>query len=144
MSQHDLSKQSAAISQLHPLGCAVACVAYRAGVSYEDASHFFLHQEYAWTRGYYSSEVVEALAVGGWQYAFSEYESSVHSMKLSKEGTIVFVEPCTQYPAGHFFIRATSGWMNPWANFPLMDKVRADFQDQLPARVTYIIFEMPL
>ncbi len=129
-----------AVPQQHPLGCAVACVATRCGLSYPDAFALFSHPEHAWTRGYYCNEVVDALAKAGWKYSFAKFKPSLHERKLTMSGTIIFVEPCQSYPAGHFFVRAPQGWMNPWANFPLMNDIQAEFQEALPGNISYIIF----
>lgn len=129
-----------AIPQEHTMGCAVACVAFRCGLSYPSALALFSKQDHAWSRGFYCAEIVEALHRAGHLCAYAKYKESHHQELLSRSGTIIFVEPCEQYPHGHFFVRSSKGWMNPWANFPQILAVRAEFQEQLPGRITYVVF----
>ena len=130
-----------AIPQEHPMGCAVACVAFRCGLSYQAALALFSSSEYAWTRGYFCSEIVEALEFAGLKYTYAKFNSVRHADILIRVGTIAFVDHCIQYPAGHFFIRGSKGWMNPWVTFPMITDVRADFQKELPGKVSYIIYQ---
>jgi ABC-type bacteriocin/lantibiotic exporter with double-glycine peptidase domain len=129
------------VPQEHPLGCAVACVACICRVSYQSAFSFFSTREHAWTRGYYCSELVDALAKAGLKYQYSKYETARDELKALKEGTIVFIEPCKSYPAGHFFARTKKGWMNPWVNFPQMNNIKAAFEENLQGKISYIVFE---
>ena len=131
---------SGAVPQEHALGCAVACVAYRLGLSYRGALALFDQRESAWLRGYYCPEVVAALSRGGARYHFTEYQDALHSEALALPGAIVFVEPCDEYPAGHYMIRAGDGWMNSWINFPQMIPVEAGIQAKLPGKVSYVIY----
>jgi hypothetical protein len=146
-------ENQAMVAQLHPLGCGVACVASRCGLSYKAALSLFARQEHAWTRGFYCSEIVEALSNAGFKYAFAKYDPSLHEKVIEIPGAIVFVGPCSDYPSGHFLLRCQTGhrighrighrmgWMNPWANFPMMNDVEAKLQKTLPAQVTYVIYE---
>jgi len=134
--------ESVGIAQLHPLGCSVACVAYRCGISYPHALSLFTQPDLAWRRGFYCSEVVEALARAGFNYEYAEYDKTAHSHYLDREGTIIFIGHCDQYPAGHFLVRARRGWMNSWANYPVMVPVETAFQSELVSEICYIIFEI--
>lgn len=130
------------VSQEHPMGCAVACVAALCGFKYFDALKLFEKKECAWTRGFYCSEIVQALKTVGLQYKYSPYVYSSHLEQVRKVGTIVFVEPCKKYPAGHYFLKTINGWMNPWANYPLMNPVESTFQKALPSKISYIVFNV--
>ena len=130
------------ITQEHPLGCGVACVAFRRGTSYADSLSLFAHPENAWSVGYYCADMVAALARAGLTYAFAEYDAARHSGLLSQEGTIVFIGACEKLPSGHYLIRAREGWMNPWSNFPSMVPARSAFQDSLPGTVTHVVYEL--
>ncbi len=140
-----------AIPQEHPLGCAVACVAYRRGVSYEDAHSLFVTPENAWGRGYYCAEVVAALnKKSRLEYVFSKADvlkKSELKKILLTEGTLVFVGSCSRYPLGHYLVRATekakhrAQWMNPWINAPRMIPVQSGFESKLPGPVEYVMWE---
>jgi len=110
-------------------------------ISYAQALSLFKQKHNAWGRGFYCSEIVEALSKAQHQYKFSAYNSARH-LKLAKQvGTIVFVGPSTQYPSGHFLLRVDEGWMNPWSNFPQMCPVRSDVVSKLPGKITYLVYE---
>ncbi|MEZ0393039.1 MAG: hypothetical protein ACAH59_12535 [Pseudobdellovibrionaceae bacterium] len=128
------------VPQEHPLGCAVACVASLCGLSYQEALKLFEIPELAWIRGFYCSEIVQALARAELSYTFAEFDLSKISEMLRQPGTIVFVSPNSRYPSGHFLLRLENGWMNPWSNFPQMISVRADVEDALPGEVSYVVF----
>ncbi len=130
-----------AVSQEHPLGCAVACVAFRLGIPYADALACFSTRKNAWTRGFFCAEVVAALDRAGLRYAWETFDPAKHERVIEKNGTIVFIDPCEAYPSGHYLIRSAYGWMNPWANFPLMIPAEAGFQEMLPGKIVYVIFE---
>jgi len=119
-------------------GCAVACVAALLGESYTQALLHFEHPEYASLRGYYAKEVVDALHHAGIE-AELKYVKPYMRQEIEKLGTIVFCERDPAYPNGHYLLKTTQGWMNPWANFPSMT-VRAAVQDGLPSRPQYAIF----
>jgi hypothetical protein len=130
----------APVAQEHPMGCAVACVASLKRINYQEALKYFEKKEHAWTRGYYCPEVVEALNKLGFNYKFEETDGVRGQSKMKKIGTIVFISPCTKYPSGHFVLRVKNGWMNPWANFPLMSPVKAAIEKKLAGKISYIIF----
>lgn len=129
------------VTQEHPLGCAVACVAARCGITYIRALGLFSARENAWLRGYHCEEIVEALARAGLEYCFESFALDRHALALEREGTIIFVGPCADYPAGHYLVRAHDGWMNSWANYPLIRPAAAAYQVSPPGRVDWIIFE---
>lgn len=123
------------------MGCAVACVASRCGMSYRQALLLFARKDLAWLRGYYCGEVTAALSKAGFIYSYKKFDPLSHSLLLSKSGTLVFVEPNSKYPAGHYFLQVNPGWMNPWSNYPHMTPVRASIQKKLDGKISYVIFE---
>lgn len=135
-------RRSQSVKQEHTLGCAVACVAFRHSVSYGQALSLFGDPQNAWKRGYLCEDVVDALAQAGLRYQWETYDYEKHSSLLEREGTIVFIGPSeTDYPAGHYLIRAKDGWMNSWVNFPRMLPVQSGFQNNLRGCVEYVIWE---
>ncbi len=132
--------QSTLVAQEHPLGCAVACVASLCEISYSQALDLFEVAEFAWTRGFYCSEVIKALSKRNLIYSFEKSEFSVNLGRLEKSGSMAFVAPNSKYPSGHFLLRVEEGWMNPWANFPQMIPVKAAIEAALPGKHSYILY----
>jgi hypothetical protein len=128
------------ISQEHSMGCAVACVASLCAMKYQQALKLFKKKEHAWTRGFYCGEIVNALEANDLLYVYAKYESRKHARQIQEAGTIVFVAPCTKFPAGHFLLRTEDGWMNPWSNYPLMKPVESAIENKLPGPVSYLVF----
>lgn len=123
------------------MGCAVACVAARCGITYSQALRLFEKEEFAWTRGYYCPEVVAALARAGLlSYSYVAFRASKHAGVLESPGTVAFLAPSSRYPAGHYVLRVKDGWMNPWVNFPLINPARAALVKELEGKVAYVIF----
>ena len=139
ISNSNPDSENLATAQEHPMGCAVACVASLCRISYQEALSLFDQPENAWTRGFYCSEIVAALQKRHLKYQYSVFNPGEHSATLETSGTFVFIDPCPQYPAGHFFVKTENGWMNPWSNFPQMNPVKSDFQKSLPFRISYVI-----
>ena len=122
------------------MGCAVACVASRCGLSYAEGLALFAQPRHAWTRGYYCEEVVEAFARAGRSYAFAAYDFLRHRALLDQPGTIVFQASSETYPAGHYFLRVPAGWMNPWSNFPRIHPVESRIEPSLADPPAYLIY----
>jgi hypothetical protein len=129
------------ITQEHPMGCGVACVATRCRITYAQALKLFAEKEWAWTRGIYCKEMVAALAKAGYSYEWKAYDSKRHEEWLEKPGTIIFIKRSAQYPSGHYIVRVKGGWMNPWSNFPLMNPPKSAIQKKFPGEIEFIIFE---
>lgn len=117
-----------ALAQEHSMGCGPACVAVRMGITYAKALELFTHPHHAWTQGYYCSEITEALSRGGFKYVFSEFRKYSHKQYLQKNGSIAFIAKSDLYPAGHFLLKVSDGWMNPWINFPHLMPIRFGIQ----------------
>ena len=124
------------------MGCAVACVAYRCGLSYAKALAAFATPSHAWTRGFYCEEIVEAFAQLGRRYDFAKFSPDAHASRLLIEGSIVFIDSGDLFPSGHFLVRCAQGWMNPWSTFPKMTPVVAKIQPDLPGKIGYIVYEI--
>ncbi len=128
-----------AIVQLHPMGCGLACVAFATNKTYQEIFKKCNTKEYAWTRGFYCSEIVKLLKIFNITYNWRKNKINKSGHKF-KPLTIVFCKPTKKYPAGHFLIRDHFGyWMNPWINHPIMVPAKAGFQKKLPSKITYLI-----
>lgn len=127
------------------MGCGVACVGSRCGLSYAHALALFAEPCNAWTRGYYCREIVAAFAKANLRYAFAIFDPDKHRVLLERPGTVVFHPRGAKYPEGHFFLRTSKGWMNPWSNFPRIDKsggIKAKIQAELGLDPDYVIYEL--
>lgn len=130
------------ITQEHGMGCAVACVAFVLGINYQQALKLFDQDEYAWTTGYYCKDIVKAFKKASKNYKYEKFNSTSHTQLLSEPGTIVFINQCKDYPAGHYLAQNGKNlWMNPWINFPTIAPTQSGFQETLPGDTDYIIFE---
>jgi hypothetical protein len=129
-----------AITQEHMTGCAVACVAYLAQVSYQTALEAFENPSQAWGRGFYCEEIIEALARFEKTYFYDRLTQSNRSLLCKKE-VIVYVEPSRRYPLGHYLVRTPeSTWMNSWVNCPIIAPAQSGFELKLPGLPSYVIF----
>ncbi|MFZ9596379.1 MAG: hypothetical protein ACO3A2_09910 [Bdellovibrionia bacterium] len=128
------------ITQEHMTGCAVACVAYLMGVSYQRALEAFKSPHQAWGQGFYCDEIVEALGVFGKNYFYDRLTVYNRSL-LEKPDVIVFVEPNRRYPLGHYLARSSQcQWMNSWVNCPVIAPAQSGFERKLPGLPSYVIF----
>jgi hypothetical protein len=121
------------ITQEHPMGCGVACVAAVAGVSYKDALAV-VKAEHAIGRGFYCAELVRALKELGQDCS---YRKAAKEMEFP-EGSIVFVRS-TRYPNGHYLVRFKDGWMNPWKNYPSIAPAEGGIDQDLPGIPLWVI-----
>src|SRR5439155_1668986 len=71
------NKPIASVTQEHGAGCAVACVAFVLGTSYQEALALFKRPNHAWGRGFYCREIIEALETAGKKYSFVHFNASV-------------------------------------------------------------------
>jgi len=131
-----------AVTQKHPMGCAIACTASLIGKTYRQTLNLFSHPKYASTRGYYCREICEALKKAKLNYTWKKI-IPITKKKLSKYGVIVFVARSRKYPAGHFLLRTKNGWMNSWINYPIKP-VTSGFQKKLPGKAQWILFPINL
>ena len=129
------------VPQENPMGCAVACVASQCRIKYHEALQLFDRPDFSWTRGFYASEVVTALAEFNLDYDFEKFENKKHESQLNQPGTFIFTEANSRYPSGHYFLRLKTGWMNPWANFPHMKPVKSALEKEIQGRILYVIFK---
>ncbi len=127
------------LKQEDSAGCAVACVASLCRVSYGKALSYFTKKGFASLRGYYCRDICRALSKSGRNFAYRKFSDKT-AFLLERHGTIVFISS-PAYPMGHYLLKTKKGWMNPWTNFPKMNPVKAGFQDKLPGKAEWVIFE---
>jgi len=127
------------ITQEHPMGCAVACVASVLNISYQSALELFSNPQNAWTNGYFCVDLIEALGKKNITYLFKEILNQQDPI-LSQHGTIIFIDTCHQYPCGHYLVKTIDGWMNPWANYPSIMPAKSGIIEFLPSLITHTIY----
>ncbi|MEX0916532.1 MAG: hypothetical protein WDZ44_00270 [Candidatus Spechtbacterales bacterium] len=120
------------------MGCGIACTASAAGLSYKQMKkHFVDASEKEHTTGFYNKDIVAAFKEVGMQAKGCSIQR--WGDRKMEVGTIVFVERSKKYPEGHFLLKTSKGWMNPWINFPSITPAKAGFQKKLPGRVEWVI-----
>jgi hypothetical protein len=139
MKKRDSGTGGEAVTQDHPLGCAVACVAFLTGKSYQRALKKFPRPDFAWTRGFYCPEIVTVLADSGLHYTWRKLNACTRHKPIP-DGSMIFVGPSDRYQYGHFLVKCSERrYMNPWKNSPVMTPAKSGF-DRLPyGTVTYVI-----
>ena len=120
------------ITQKHGMGCGVACVAAASGINYDDAIKLFSKPQNAWSKGYMCRDLVNALKKSKKNYRY-KYLKNKRDPILKIPGTIVFTRFSKAYPHGHYLIKTSKGWMNPWINFPEITPAKSGITKRLPA-----------
>lgn len=103
------------IAQKDPMGCGVACVANRLGITYGRALRLFEHPEYARSIGYKCKYIVIALQKAGVHSRLKHIRRELPIPDLPI-GSIVFLEKSVQYPYQHYLLKVEDGWVDPWIN----------------------------
>jgi len=127
------------ITQEHASGCAVACTAFVAGITYKKALSSFYDGEFrAELRGFYCREIVRVLKKLGMQYDYF-YLSKRNKKLMYIDKAIVFLKKSRKYPQGHYLCRAGKVWMDPWINYPSITNARSGFRKRLPGKLSYVV-----
>ena len=101
------------ITQLHPSGCAIACIAKALNLSYSGVLRKVKNgKSLASFRGFYCKDVVRIMAAFGKQSDFF-YVSKKVRRQIYKDGSIVFIKRDKRYPQGHYLCRTKNLWMDP-------------------------------
>lgn len=133
-------RQSEAVTQKHPLGCGVACVAFLSGKSYTHTLHAFRNAHDAWTQGFYCPELTSVLSRFGFTYQWRKLSRKSQQKTIIPNGSIIFVAPSRRYPHGHFLVKCGANrYMNPWKNFPDIAPAVSGFDRAPPGEITYVV-----
>ncbi|TAH35319.1 MAG: hypothetical protein EYC62_04660 [Alphaproteobacteria bacterium] len=99
------------ITQQHPCGCAVSCAAF-----------------------------VAARRTGS-DYAYEKFngKKSRHRNFLRRPGIIIYLRENSGDRIGHYYARAALGWMDSWANYPML-AAKGGIIKKLPAAPLWIMF----
>lgn len=127
------------VMQENPLGCSVACVAFILKISYQSSLTLFKKGESkAIKTGFYCKEIVEVLKNRGLCYEYKYIKNKVKK-KIYKAGSIIFIRRSKKNPTGHYLCRVGNVWMDPWINFPDIER-KAGFRRKLPEKPIYVIY----
>ncbi|HEB46924.1 MAG TPA: hypothetical protein ENI22_00455 [Candidatus Pacearchaeota archaeon] len=127
------------ITQEHPMGCGVACVASLLGISYEKALNLF-NKDHTSTKGYYLKDIILALKKKKLNYQDSKVTNNAKKY-LKIPGSIIFIRRSKKYPAGHYLLKTKEGWMNPWINYPKINPAKAGYNRKLPGEAQWILYK---
>lgn len=133
------------VAQKHNLGCAVASVANKLGISYESALTLFDQPSNAWGRGFYCRDIVSALHKRGINTKVC-HRKSINS-QLLPFGTIVYVRRCASLPAGHYLIKGEMGWIDSWINISNrfdIKNAKVGIRQKLPSEIQYAVVDVAL
>lgn len=126
------------VTQEGSMGCGIACAASLAGLSYKEMQKLFTQGNVKdKTTGFYHKDFEEALEKVG--FKIKGYSAKRWGMKHIKPGTIVFVRRGKVYPYGHFLLKTSKGWMNPWKRGENIKEAKAGWQKRLPDKKDWII-----
>jgi hypothetical protein len=130
------------VTQEHGAGCAVACVACVLGISYQKALQLFSHPKWAYERGFYAKEVVEALEKGGVSYSYKKVNSKTEHL-IQLPHCILFIKRSQKFPMGHYLVKiGATKWMNPWINYPLIAPAKGGIEKELPGEPQYVFLKL--
>lgn len=128
------------ITQKHPSGCGIACVAYALEISYDDALALFQNGlKRAKNEGFYCHDILKALDDN---YCYF-YVTGKKRHLIYKPNTIVYIKRSKKYPFGHYLVKADIGWMDPWVNFQQNKDIRdakSGIRKRLPGTPIYAIY----
>jgi len=127
------------ITQEDSMGCGAACVAYVTGSPYHVAVSI-LGITKAQTRGFHIKELVEGLKYFGYSSHYSRIK--VGERRIYHEGDIVFIRRYKRYPYGHYLVKISQGWMDPWINLPFDQDImnaQSGLRKRLPGKAQYVV-----
>lgn len=136
------------VAQEDSMGCGVACVANRLGISYADALELFDEPERAGTIGYACKYIVTALRRGGIEARLHHIKKvdrapSAKRCHLLADGAIVLLEVSERYPYQHYLLKVEAGWCDPWINMNDcrdISQAKAGIRTDLPGLPYYAIY----
>jgi hypothetical protein len=129
-----------AITQKVEYGCGVACFAFAANITYDEAAHF-LGLEQASSDRFWIKDFVTALNRFGLQYEAKYVKPHIRRL-IYIEGAIVLIHRSKTYKSGHYLIRHNGQWMDPWINLPKSYDIRkatSGYRARLPGKPMYVL-----
>ena len=128
------------ITQRHPFGCGVACVAFVVKKSYSEIVSI-LGDDKASNKGFYCRDLIKALSRFKYSYAYKYLKPKLRR-SIYQDGVIVFIKRSLKYPSGHYLTYSNGLWMDPWINFVQNNNIKqaeSGFRKRLPGTPIYTI-----
>ncbi len=131
-------------------GCGIACLANLLGKPYDSVKKEFESKFYTIERGTKMFDLVNYLKLHKLNYQ-SKFFNQNKKYKFNKEegdkfsripGSITLIVKNEKYTVGHYLLRVKNGWMDPWFDFPSIDKVRAGVRQELPSNPWYVVYPL--
>lgn len=131
-------------------GCGIACISNLLNKPYDWVKKDFESKFYTIEKGVKIFDVVEYLKNHDFDYK-TKFFNQNKKYKLNKkevdrlsrvEGSITLIAKNSKYPIGHYLLRIKNGWIDPWYNFPSIDKVKAGIRKELPNTPWYILYKI--
>lgn len=129
------------VEQRDLFGCGAACVAFVLKEGYSKVV-ILLERDKARSKGFFCKDLTRVLLKFGQNYSYKYLKPRLRK-KIYKKGVIVFIRRSKRYPTGHFLVRHSGLWMDPWVNFTKDNKIsnaKAGFRKRLPGKPIYMIF----
>lgn len=129
-------------------GCGIACISNLLNKSYDWVKKDFERKFYTIEKGIKIFDMVEYLKVHNLHYK-SKFFNQNKKYKINRkeasefskiQGSITLIVKNNKYPVGHYLLRINNGWVDPWYNFPSIDKVRPGVRNKLPDNPWYVLY----
>lgn len=98
--------------QEHLMGCAISCIAYFKGLSYQDVLKIAPHDE---TNGYHPENVKKML---GWGQIYSN-----PNLTSMSRGIVLIKDAPYHCDIGHYIAWEKGEVLNPWLNYPQLPPI---------------------
>lgn len=129
-------------------GCGIACLANLLDIPYDKVKRDFETKFYSIEDGVRIFDIVNYLKTRNLYYKskfFNQNKRHLSSRedvdKFSKiTGSITLIAKNEKYPIGHYLFRTKNGWVDPWLDFPIIDRVRAGIRKDLPGNPWYVLY----
>ena len=131
------------ITQEDDMGCGAACIAFAVTNSYQQVVSV-LGRDKAKTVGFQLKELVDALEQYGLNYHFKHVKPKMKHV-IYQDGVIVFIKRSARYPYGHYLIRHSGLWADPWFNLVTdrnIDNAVSGFRQRLPGKAQWAILPL--
>lgn len=128
-------------------GCGIACLANLLNKPYDSVKKDFEKKFYPINKGVMCFDMVKYLNSLDKNYKLKfinqnpRHFNKVEAEKFPKlQNSITLIYKSKKYPIGHYLLRTKNGWVDPWLNYPSIDKVHAGLRKKLPNNAWYVIY----
>jgi hypothetical protein len=121
-------------------GCGIACLANLLNQPYKEVKREFEYDFYSIDSGIKIFDIMRYLEMKklSYQCAFLNQNPKYHTKNQNKKtlskipGSITLIAKNSTYPVGHYLLRTSKGWIDPWYNFPDIHTPYAGIRRKLP------------